>query len=213
MGSALDRIVEELEALEERPWKAAERHARKARVRWALADGRTAGALYAGWAVSLVGASAAIFVDRFELSPSLRSAVIASGVLVAIAGAVGSRLGYQHHAERTYERVWARMHQLPFAVKGYFSLLAEEPSNQKTVDVELTFAGEPPAREELTNRLGVIGGQLLGLEKGTAQVRALVDCPGEDPTNRNVHRWLSRLLAEVLLPVHAQAAIKEVRIS
>lgn len=213
MGSALDRIVEELEALEERPWEAAERYSRKARVRWALADGRTAGALYAGWGVSLLGASAAIWVDRFELTPSLRSAVFASGVLVAIAGAVGSWLGYRHQAERTYERIWVRMHQLPFAVKGYFAVLAEDPSNAKTVDVAVTFVSEPPAREALNSRLAVIGGQLVGLEKATAEVRVQVDCPGDEPTNRNVHRWLSRLLAEVLIPMHAQAPIQEVRIS
>lgn len=112
------------------------------------------------------------------------------------------------------ERGWLR--GLPFPVRAYFALLCGSPSEERTATVRFDLCDEGPGEEIVRGLAGRSGGAVRvtrrrggwEVESGTIHSFAGADT---DPTNGPLLAWMRSVIAETLLPLHAEHRITSVR--
>ncbi len=106
-------------------------------------------------------------------------------------------------ADRAVEREHAWASDLPFELPGYFDALAKEMAIG--VSVTLTFEGEPPPAELVANVVAAFDGEA---KVDGSITRPFLCLAGTGA----IRRWLHRLVAEVLLPLHAAHPLAKVQV-
>lgn len=106
------------------------------------------------------------------------------------------------------ERRWLR--SLPFPVRGYFRVLGDSPSEERTVRLRIRFRDAVPEREVLEGILGRVhlpatarlaggAGPTWTVESGPIRTVIIDDVA---PTNASAAWWMRSVINEALTPLH-----------
>ena len=117
------------------------------------------------------------------------------------------------------ERVWLR--SLPFPVRGYFRVLGDSPSEERTVRLRIRFRDAAPDREVLEGILGRVhlpatarlaggSGASWTVESGPIRTVIIDDIA---PTNAATLWWMRSVINESLVPLHEAYPLRAVRFS
>ncbi|HEU4559737.1 MAG TPA: hypothetical protein VFS20_17925 [Longimicrobium sp.] len=115
------------------------------------------------------------------------------------------------------ERVWLR--SLPFPVRGWFRVLGDTPSEERTVRLRIRFRDAIPEREVLEGILGRIhlpatarlrggAGATWTVESGPLRTTIIEDVT---PTNASALWWMRSVIEESLVPLHEAYPLRAVR--